>query len=132
MVHVLQRVTVSSPAGSTVAKTDSKSGQVPLTRHDALKAHVHGYTKLIAVAGKYRFQLRLFSSEPGDEIRDLLSLAVLGRSHEHRFWSLTFDPSAVEALEPICDLVLPPADLHRGASVSPKCPEADLALLPLE
>src|ERR1700730_15312975 len=112
MVHVLQHIAVSSPARSTLAKAVPKDRNVAFAGLDALQAHVHGYTKLIAVAGKYRFQLRFFSSEPGDEIRDLLSLAVLGRSREHRIWPLSFNYALVEALDLIGELVLPPADLH--------------------
>src|SRR6266566_10124973 len=99
MVHVLQHNTVSKPARSTVAETVSKDGHVGLAGHDALKVHVHFYPEFVAVAGKYCFQVRSFSSNPGDEVRDLLSLAVLGRRHGRQLWPLFVDPAAVEALE---------------------------------
>jgi len=132
MAHVLQRIAVSKPARATVPEAVSKDGHVLLAGHDALKVHVHGYPELVAVAGKYRLHVRLFSSNPGDEVLDLLSLAVLGRGHEHQLWPLSVDPAAVEALELIGDLVLPPAALHGGADASAKVPEAGFALLPHE
>src|ERR1700730_238573 len=131
MVRVLQHIAVSSPAGSTLTKTVSKNGHVALARHDVLQVRVHGYAEVVAVAGKYVLQIRIFSSNPGHKVLYLLSLAVLGRSHEHQLWPLSLYQSLVEALELIGDLVLPPADLHPGAAVSSKRPETNLALLPL-
>src|SRR6516164_2775152 len=132
MVHVLQHAIISKPARSTVAEAVSKDGHVPLAGHDALKVHVHGYPELIAVAGKYRLQVRSFSSDPGDKVFDLLSLAMLGRSREHQLRPLSVDQAALEAMELVGDFVLPPAALHCGAGVSAKCPEAGLALIPGE
>jgi len=129
MVHVLQHAIISKPARSTVAEAVSKDGHVPLAGHDALKVHVHGYPELIAVAGKYRLQVRSFSSDPGDKVFDLLSLAMLGRSHEHQLRPLSVDQAAVEAMELVGDFVLPPATLHRGVDASAKHPETGLALL---
>jgi hypothetical protein len=132
VVPILQRVTVSNPAGSALAKTNSKNGNVALAGHDTLKGLVHIRAKLVAVAGKYRPQVRFFSSNPGDEVRNLLGLPVLGRSHERQLRPLPFFQAVVKALELMGDLVLPPADLHSGAGVSTKGPEANLGLLPLE
>src|SRR6266478_732427 len=132
MVHVLQHAAVSKPARSTVTEAASKDAHVALAGYNALKVDVYGYAELVAVAGEYRLQVRLFASHPRDEVLDLLGLAVLGRSHEHQLWPLSFDQAAIEALELIGDLLLPPAELHRGAGVSAIRPETNLALLPLD
>ena len=57
---------------------------------------------------------------------------MLGRSHEHQLRPLSFFQAVVKTLELIGDFVLPPADLHPGAGVSTKGPEANLGLLPLD
>jgi hypothetical protein len=110
----------------------SKDGPVALAAHDALKVPVHFYPELVAVAGKYCFQIGSFSGNPGDEVLDLLSLAMLGRRHEHQLRPLSVDQAAGEVLGLVGDLLLPPAALHPGADVSAKHPEAGLALLPQE
>src|SRR5262249_13247877 len=130
--RVLQCVSVSNPAGPTLAKAASEDRYVPIAGHNALEGLIHIYAKLVAVAGKYRLPLRSLSGNPGDEIRYLLSLTVLGRGPQDRPWPLSLYPAGVEALELSCDLVLPPADLHPGAGVSTKRPEANLSLLPLK
>src|SRR5262249_16851899 len=132
VVRVLQRVTVSNPAGSALAKTNSKNGNVALAGHDTLKGLVHIRAELVAVAGKYRLQVRSFSSNPGGEVLDQLCLAMLGRSHERQLRPLSFFQAVVKALELVRDLVLPPATLHGGVDASAKHPETGLALLPDE
>ena len=84
MVNVLQHIGVSKPTRSAVAEAMSKDGHVALAGHDALKVLVYGYPELVAVGGKYRLQVRSFSSNPGDEVLDQFCLAMLGRSHEHQ------------------------------------------------
>src|SRR5262245_7153643 len=130
MVHVLQHIGVSKPARSTVAEAISKYTHVALAAHDPLKALVYGYSEFVAVSGKYCLQVRLFSSNPSDEVLDLFSFAMLGRRHEHNLRPPSVDHAAVEALELVGDLVLPPAAFHRGVDASAKHPKAGLALLP--
>src|SRR5262245_60237420 len=120
MVDVLQHIAVSKPARSTVAEAVSKDGHVALAGHDALKVLVHFYPEVVTVAGKYRLQVRFFSGNPGDEVRNLLGLPVLGRSHERHLRPLSFFQAVVKALGLIGDLVLPPPDLPPGAGVSTK------------
>src|SRR5262249_1398409 len=91
MVHVLQHIAISKPARSTGAEAVSKGGEVLLAGHDALKVNIHGYAELLAVACKYCLQIRSFSSDPGDKVFDLHSLAMLGRSHEHQLRPLFVD-----------------------------------------
>jgi hypothetical protein len=104
----------------------SKGVHVALAGHDALKVRFHGYPELIAVAGKNGLQVRFFSSNPGDKVLYLLSLAVLGRSHEYQLRPFSVDHAAVEALELVGDYALPPAGLHGRASMSAKRPELGL------
>src|SRR6516165_7599517 len=68
------------------------------TPRGALQLLVHFYPEVIAVAGKYYSQVRSSSGNPGDEVRDLLSLAVLGRRHEPPLWPLSAGQAAVEML----------------------------------
>jgi hypothetical protein len=110
----------------------SKDGPVALAANDALKVPVHSYPEFVAIAGKYCFQIGPLSGNPGEEVSELLSLAMLGRRHQHQLWPLPIYQAAVEALQLIGDLVLPPAAFHRGADISAKRPEAGLALLPQE
>src|SRR6266480_2679794 len=99
MVDVLQRISVSKPARPIVAEAVSKDGHVALAGHDALKVPIHFYPELVAIAGKYCFQIGSLSGHPGEKVSDLLSLAMLGRRHEYQLWPLSVDQAAVEALE---------------------------------
>src|SRR6266542_2556605 len=94
MVDVLQHIAVSKPARSTVGEPVSKEGDVALAGHDALKVPVHFYPEFVAIADKYRFQVGSLSGDPGEEVRDLLSLAMLGRRHQHQLWPLSVDQAA--------------------------------------
>lgn len=94
----------------------SKDGHVALASHDALKVPVHFYPEFVAVTGKYCFQIRSLSGNPGEEVSDLLSLAMPGRGHEYQLRPVPINQAAVEALQVISDLVLPPAAFHRGAN----------------
>src|SRR6266542_6419740 len=99
MVDVLQHIAVSKPARSAVGESVSQEGDVALAGHDALKVPVHFYPEFVAIADKYRFQVGSPSGDPGEEVHDLLSLAMLGRRHQHQLWPLSVDQAAVEALE---------------------------------